>query len=86
MTKYTIKIYVAKDEISTHTVKEMNDALKGTEFGLKIVDVQKFPEEAEKNNIIVTPTIIKELPPPLKRLIGGLAGKEKILVSFDIKQ
>ncbi len=55
------------------------------QYELKIIDVLKHPELAEDENILATPTSIKELPQPARRIIGDLADKEKVLLGLDLK-
>ena len=82
--KYLLKLYVSESSVSVKTIETLKQALKGTGYKIIMVDINKQPEEAEKDNILVVPTLIKELPEPVKRLVGELADKEKILASLDI--
>jgi circadian clock protein KaiB len=84
MPKYIIKIYTGKDVVSMQTIKALKEALKDKkDYKIRIIDVVKNPEMAEKDNVIVTPTTIKELPLPIKRFMGQLSTK-KVLMGFDI--
>ena len=40
---------------------------------LEIVDIHKHPEAMEADNILAVPTLIKRLPPPLRRIVGDLS-------------
>ena len=53
---------------------------------LVIVDVLEHPEEAEEGRILATPTVVKELPPPIRKVIGDLSDKEKVLIGLDIRK
>ncbi len=55
-------------------------------YDLKIIDVLKEPEKAEKEKILATPTLIKKLPPPIRRIIGDLSDKEKVLLGLNIQK
>lgn len=57
--------------------------LKG-EYELEIIDVLERPQLAEDEKILATPTLIKELPPPVRRLIGDLSATEKVLIGLDL--
>jgi circadian clock protein KaiB len=61
----------------------LEDEFKG-EYELKIIDIYQQPIFAKKGQIVAAPTIIKELPPPLRRLVGDLSDKEKVLAGLDI--
>jgi circadian clock protein KaiB len=56
----------------------------GGNYTLEIIDVLEHPELAESERILATPTLIKQLPPPLRRVIGDLSNKEKVLLGLDV--
>lgn len=59
------------------------DELDG-KYELVVVDVLEEPELAEAEKVIATPTLIKRLPPPMRRIIGDLSDREKVLLSLQI--
>ena len=52
---------------------------------LEIVDIYQQPELAKEKQIVVTPTLVMELPLPTRRIIGDLTAKERILLELDIR-
>ena len=54
-------------------------------YDLEIIDVQEHPELAEDEKILATPTLIKSLPLPLRRVIGDLSDKEKVLLGLQVE-
>jgi circadian clock protein KaiB len=46
----------------------------------------KNPQIAAEDQIFAVPTVIRKLPEPIKKLIGDLSAKEKVIVGLDIKQ
>ena len=54
-------------------------------YELEIVDVLENPQRAEDERILATPTLIKQLPPPLRRVIGDLSDKEKVLLGLEVR-
>lgn len=84
--KYLLKLYVNKGKVSVRTIESLKKALRGTNYKIVIIDIEKQPEEAEKDNVLVVPTLIKELPPPLRRIVGELVNdnKEKVFTGLDI--
>ena len=52
-------------------------------YDLEVIDVYQQPVLAQGEQIIAAPTLIKQLPPPLRRFIGDLSQTEKILVGLD---
>jgi circadian clock protein KaiB len=54
------------------------------EYEMAVVDVLEQPQLAEDQRILATPTLVKELPPPLRRIIGDLSDTEKVLLGLDV--
>lgn len=54
------------------------------QYDLQIIDVLQFPDLAEDEKILATPTLIKSLPLPLRRVIGDLSDKEKVLLGLEV--
>lgn len=53
-------------------------------YELVVIDVLDHPQLAEDERILATPTLIKQLPPPLRRVIGDLSDKDKVLLGLDL--
>jgi circadian clock protein KaiB len=66
------------------TLKEICEKDLQGNFDMSIIDVLERPQLAEHEKILATPTLIKELPPPLRRVIGDLSEKEKVLIGLDL--
>lgn len=54
------------------------------QYELVIVDVLERPQLAEDDKILATPTLVKELPAPLRRIIGDLSDMETVLLGLDL--
>lgn len=54
-------------------------------YDLEIIDVLENPELAEDEKILATPTLIKSLPLPLRRVIGDLSDTEKVLLGLQVQ-
>ena len=54
-------------------------------YELEVVDLAKQPELAKNDDIIAAPTLIKKLPLPLRRLIGDLSNRERVLIGLDLR-
>lgn len=59
------------------------EALPG-KYELIIVDVLEQPQLAEDEKIFATPTLVKELPSPMRRIIGDLSNTEEVLIGLEI--
>ena len=53
-------------------------------YTLEVVDVLENPGLAEHDKILATPTVIKSLPLPVRKIIGDLADREKVLLGLDL--
>ena len=88
MNKYTLTLYVTgESKKSKKAIKNLMNLCKKVTFdtySLEIVDTLKNPVRAEKAGVIATPTLVKESPLPVKRIIGDLSSEEKILSSLDL--
>ncbi len=88
MNKFKLRLYITgktpKSERAIANLKEICERdLQGL-YELEIIDVLEFPQLAENEKILATPTLIKDLPPPLKRIIGDLSNSEKVLLGLDL--
>jgi circadian clock protein KaiB len=88
VTKYLLKLYVTgktpRAELAIANLRRIcEDELRG-EYEMQIIDVLEHPQLAEDEKILATPTLIKRLPPPLRRVIGDLSDKEKVLLGLDV--
>jgi circadian clock protein KaiB len=53
-------------------------------YELKVIDIYQYPEQVKPEQIVVTPTLVKRLPLPLRKLIGDLSNKDRLLWGLDI--
>lgn len=53
-------------------------------YELAVIDVLERPQLAEHERILAIPTVVKELPPPLRRVVGNLSDRERVLVGLDL--
>lgn len=88
MSRYVLKLYVtgqttrSKQAIANlHRICE--EELSG-EYEMEVIDVLERPQLAEDEKILATPTLTKELPSPLRRVIGDLSDTEKVLLGLDL--
>jgi circadian clock protein KaiB len=89
MSKYKLKLYITgQTPTSKRAVKNLQkicDEDLDRRYHVEIIDILERPQLAEDEKIIATPTLIKELPRPLRRIIGDLSEKEKVLLGLDLE-
>lgn len=89
MTNHVIlKIYiVGGDAISENAISDLrricDEELQGS-YSLDVIDVLKNPQLAEDDKIMAVPTVMKVLPEPIRRIIGSLASRDKVLLGLDL--
>jgi circadian clock protein KaiB len=88
LSKYLLRLFVTGASPRTTTaianLKHIcEQELEGC-YDLEIIDVLENPEMAENERILATPTLIKSLPLPLRRVIGDLSDKEKVLLGLEV--
>ncbi len=54
-------------------------------YSIEVIDLLKQPALAEGDQIFAVPTLVRRLPPPLRKIIGDLSNTEKVLVGLDLK-
>ncbi|MCP6762237.1 MAG: circadian clock protein KaiB [Fischerella sp. CENA71] len=85
---YVLKLYVAGNTANSvmalRTLKNiLEQEFKGV-YTLKVIDVLKNPQLAEEDKILATPTLSKILPPPVRKIIGDLSDRERVLIGLDL--
>jgi circadian clock protein KaiB len=80
--QYTLKLFVTgRSPRSTHafsTLQRICDARLKGRYTIDLIDLQEFPELGPLNDVLVTPTVIKELPLPQRRVVGDLTHEESV--------
>lgn len=88
MGSFRLKLYITgqtpRSERAIENLRKICDDDLASRFELSVIDVLESPQLAEDEKILATPTLIKELPPPLRRVIGDLSDTEKVLLGLDL--
>lgn len=88
MAKYLLTLYVTgtspRAKIAIANLQHLCEHELHGEFELEIVDVLENPQRAEDEKILATPTLIKQLPLPLRRVIGDLSDRDKVLLGLEV--
>ena len=88
MKTYTLKLYVtgrtARSAKAIATLRRICEEELDGRIQPVVIDVLEQPQLAEDQKILATPTLIKELPAPLRRIIGDLSDTEKVLLGLDL--
>ncbi len=87
--RYTLRLYVAgmtpRSLRAIANVRNICEENLAGRFDLQVIDIYQQPTLAEGEQIIAAPTLIKKIPAPLRRFIGDMANKDRILIGLDIR-
>ncbi|MDJ0795891.1 MAG: circadian clock KaiB family protein [Calothrix sp. MO_167.B12] len=86
--KYVMRLYISqKSETSVramHNIKQLCEEKLPGRYELEVIDIHQQPERLEEDRIFAIPTLIKELPPPIQKLIGDMTDREQLISSLDL--
>lgn len=89
-TKYIFHLYVTGSSTRSlraiYNLKKLCDEYLGNDYDLKVIDIYKNPDAAREEQIIAAPTLVKQLPRPLRRFVGDLSNTQKLLLGLEIHQ
>jgi circadian clock protein KaiB len=86
--KYVLRLYVTgltpKSTLAISNVRKLCKTHLADRYELKVIDIYQQPKLAAGEQIVATPTLIKKLPLPLRKLIGDMSDTERFLVGLDL--
>jgi circadian clock protein KaiB len=89
MSKQLVRLYIlGYTPIAQRAIENLKLLCQQSEFSAlydtEVVNLLDNPSLAEEEKILATPVLIKKLPEPMRRIIGDLSDREKVLVGLDI--
>jgi circadian clock protein KaiB len=86
---WELRLYVAgqtpKSLVAFSNLKKIcEEHLKG-KYHIEVIDLLKNPQLARGDQILAIPTLVRKLPPPLKKIIGDLSNTLRVLVGLDVR-
>ena len=84
-----LRLYVINSAKYKGVIDMVTDLLKNglpSKHNLEVINVLEYPDRAEEDNIIVTPTLINMSAVPPRRVVGSMADKEKIILALSVKE
>lgn len=87
--KYVLRLYVTgttpRSQQAISNIRDICEEHLRGRYRLEVLDIYQRPRLAAGEQIIALPTLIKELPLPIRRFIGDLSDTDKILIGLDLK-
>ncbi|HOW34195.1 MAG TPA: circadian clock KaiB family protein [Methanoregulaceae archaeon] len=88
--EWILRLYVAGQTQNSlaafANLKKICETHLGGRYRIEVIDLLKNPQLAKDHQIIAVPTLIRQLPEPVKKIIGNLSNTEKVLVGLDIRK
>ena len=85
---YNLRLYVAgqtpKSIAAITNIRKLCDQYLAGRYTIDIVDLMTDPALAQRHQIVAVPTLIRELPEPIRRIIGDLSDTQRVLLGLDI--
>lgn len=86
---YQLRLYVAgqtaRSQTALRNLQRLCAAYLQGKYRIEVVDLQVNPQLARGDQILAVPTLVRLLPPPVKKIIGDLSNVERVLVGLDLR-
>jgi circadian clock protein KaiB len=87
---WNLRLYVAgqtpKSIAALANLKKICEEHLENQYNIEVVDLVRNPHLARKDQILAIPTLVRNLPTPIKKIIGDLSNTEKVLLGLDVTQ
>ena len=85
---WELRLYVAgqteKSVLALQNLKQICETHLAGIYSIEVIDLLSNPQLAKGDQIVATPTLVKKLPTPVKRIIGDLSNTERVLVGLNL--
>ncbi len=86
---WNLRLYVAgqtaKSIAAFANLKRICEEHLAGQYSIEVIDLLKNPQLARGDQILAIPTLVRRLPPPLKKIIGDLSNEQRVLVGLDLR-
>jgi circadian clock protein KaiB len=85
---WRLRLYVAgqtpKSLTALANLKRLCESELAGRYQLEVIDLLEHPHLASRDEILAVPTVVRKLPPPIRKVIGDLSSKERVLVGLGL--
>lgn len=85
---WNLRLFIAgdspKSRLALKNLERLCERHLAGRYNIEVIDLVKRPELAKTHQILAIPTLIRELPEPIKRVIGDLSDESKALLNLDL--
>lgn len=86
--EYQLRLYVAgqsaRSIAAVSNLKRICDGHLDGRYAIEVIDLLEQPHLAKRDEILAIPTLVRRLPPPIRKIIGDLSNVDRVLVGLDI--
>jgi circadian clock protein KaiB len=87
--EWILRLYVAGQSARSSAALKNLEAIceehLAGRYRIELIDLLKQPQLARGDQIVAVPTLVRHLPPPIKKIIGDLSNEERVLVGLDLR-
>lgn len=87
--RHVLKLYVTggtpRATSAVANLRRLCEELLNDAYEIIVIDVLEQPHLAEQDRVLVTPTLIKEIPPPARRVLGDLSDLERVAAGLQLR-
>ena len=87
---WNLRLYIAGETDKSMTalanLRELCERHLQKKYRIEVVDLLKHPQLASGDQILAIPTLVRRLPPPVKKIVGDLSKTERVLVGLDLRE
>jgi len=88
--QWILRLYIAGQSArSSSALKNLQEVCEehlAGRYKIEVVDLLRHPQLARGDQIVALPTLVRRLPPPMKKIIGDLSNQERLLVGLDLRR
>jgi circadian clock protein KaiB len=85
---WRLRLYVAgqtpKSITALANLMRLCDSHLAGRYSIEVIDLLSQPDLARRDDIVVIPTLVRQLPPPIRKIIGDLSNVERVLIGLDV--
>ncbi len=89
MVEYELRLYVAgqtpRSLAAISNLREICESHLAGRYTVSVIDLMENPSLARGDQILAVPTLVRNLPPPVRRMVGDLSDTEGVLVGLDLR-
>jgi circadian clock protein KaiB len=88
--EWILRLYVAgespRSAAALHNLRGLCERHLAGRYTIEVIDLVKQPRLARGDQIVALPTLVRRLPPPVKKIIGDLSNEDRVLVGLDLRR